>query len=62
VKHLYKHLYTNIDMIHKIKFQGKVWRAGDSYVLTVPSAFIKFNLIDIRKKYDIILREKINKR
>lgn len=44
-----------------IKFEGKVWRAGDSYVVTVPSAFVKYSMIDTRKKYTIILREK-NKR
>lgn len=40
----------------KIK-NAKIWNAGNSWVATIPADYINNGLIDLNKKYDIILSE-----
>ena len=35
----------------------RLWKIGDSYVLTIPKAYITNNLIDIKKKFDVEISE-----
>ena len=40
-----------------MKFNGKIWKAGTSYVITVPSQFIKHGLIDENKLQVITIEQ-----
>jgi len=40
-----------------MKFINKIWKTGDSHVITVPSAFIKFGQLEEGKEYQITISE-----
>lgn len=45
-------------MTMKIKIKkARIYRAGDSSVITIPSAFINNHVLEIGKRYDVILEE-----
>jgi antitoxin component of MazEF toxin-antitoxin module len=40
----------------------KIWRAGNSYVVTVPSAYVEHGHLELEKEYDyVIVPSKKNK-
>ena len=46
-------------MVNKIKvrFEGKVWKTGCSHVITIPNTYIKFGMVNIKKKQTVYLEE-----
>jgi antitoxin component of MazEF toxin-antitoxin module len=40
-----------------MKFINKIWKTGDSHVITVPSAFIKFGQLTEGKEYIVTISE-----
>lgn len=41
----------------KLKFEGRIWKTGCSYVMTIPSTYIKYGMVNIKKKQTVYLEE-----
>ena len=40
-----------------MKFTAKPWKAANSYVITIPSDFVKHGIVDASKEYEVELKE-----
>lgn len=49
-------------MVNKIKlrFVGKLWKVGCSYVITVPNTYIKYGMVNVKKKQAVLIEEQKN--
>ncbi len=36
-----------------MEFKGKIWKTGNSFVITIPKDFVDNNLLQIEKEYSI---------
>ena len=40
-----------------VNFEGKIWKTGNSAVLTIPADFITYDQIKVGKEYNVTLEE-----
>lgn len=55
-KYLYILIIINFFM-QKITFIKKIWKTGSAHVITIPRQYIKDNLLEENKNYNVTLEE-----
>ena len=39
-------------------FRGKIWKSGNSYVVTVPKSYVENGLVDLNDEYEYVIVSK----